>query len=289
MLTATRAPLSGPDRIVFLARLLYFPMPVVLGLAIGAAIWRWRAASGSVRAAAQRLWPGVVAAVVLTAIVFVLVPPQMRVQFDETSLVGTSQNMHLQRAALLTTGAVPYEGGIVPIENMIDKRPPLFAFLVGLLHDVSGYRIANAFAVNAGLLATALLLVFAAARRHLALPGALAAPLLLLAVPLTSLVATSAGFELLAAVLFLLVLLAALDFVRQPDTVRCVAFLASGVLFAQSRYESLPALGLVAAIAAWSVRRRFRPDWRAGVALAACPGLVTPVVFLLLNSRDPNF
>jgi hypothetical protein len=288
VLVAVRCSLSGPDRLSFEAKLLYWTMPVVVTFAAIAAVWRWRAVPPAQRGA-KHLWPGAVAAVVLTAIVFVLVPPQMRVQFDETSIVGVSQNMHLQRAALLTTGAVPFEGGIVPLENKMDKRPPLFAFLVSLLHDVTGYRIANAFAVNAGLLATALLLVFAAARRHLGLPGALAAPFLLLAVPLTSLVATSAGFELLAVVLFTLVLLTALDFVRQPDPVRCVAFLASGVLFANSRYESLPALGLVAAIVAWSVRRRFRPDQRSWAALAACPGLVTPLVFLLLHSRDPNF
>jgi len=288
VLVAVRATLDTPGRVFFEAKLLYFTMPVVVGLAAMAAVWRWRAVPRSQRSAAH-LWPGAVAAVVLTTIVFALVPPRMRVQFDETSLVSVSQNMHLQRAALLATGAVPFEGGIVPIENMMDKRPPLFAFLVSLLHDVSGYRIENAFAVNAGLLATALLLVFAAARRHLPLIGALAAPFLLLAVPLTTLVATSAGFELLAAVLFTLVLLSALDFVRQPDTVRFVGFLASGVLFAESRYESLPALGLIAVIVAWSVRRRFRPDRRALVALAACPALVTPLVFLLLHSRNPNF
>ena len=288
LLVTVRSTLPESDRILFEARLLYWTMPVVLVLAVAAGIWRWRSGQG-VRAAAARLWPGAVAAVSLAALVFALVPAQMRVQFDETSIVGCSQNMHLQRAALLTTGAVPFEGGIVHLENMMDKRPPLFAFLVSLLHDVSGYRIANAFAVNAVLLALALLLVFAVARSRLPLPAALAAPFLLLAVPLTSLVATSAGFELLAAVLFTLVLLSALDFVREPDTVRWVAFLGSGVLFAQTRYESLLALGLVAAIVAWSVRRRFRPDWRAGAALAVCPALVTPLVFLLLHSRNPNF
>ncbi|HEU4417598.1 MAG TPA: hypothetical protein VFT55_01590 [Planctomycetota bacterium] len=289
VLTAARSSQSESERLLFEARLLYGTMFVVLGLAVVAGVWRWRAGQG-IRAAASRSWPGAVAAVVLTAIVFALVPPRMRMQFDETSLVGVSQNMHLQRAALLTTGAVPFEGGIVPLENMVDKRPPLFAFLVSLLHDVSGCRIANAFAVNAGLLATALLLVFAAARARLGLTGALAAPCLLLAVPLTSVVATSAGFELLAAVLFLLVLVAALDFVRQPDTVRWVAFLGSGVLFAQSRYESLLALGLVGVIVVTcAVWRGWRPDWRARVALAICPGLLTPLVFLLLHSRNPDF
>ncbi len=284
-----RASLPESSRQAFLAHLLYWTMPVVVVLAVGAAWWRWRASRQTLRAATARLWPGVVAALLLTGVVFWLVPAEMRVQFDETSLVGTSQNMHLQRAALMTTGAVPFEGAVVPLEQTVDKRPPLFPFLVSLLHDVSGYRIENAFVVNAALLAAALLLVFAAARSRLDLPAALAVPFLVLAVPLTSIVATSAGFELLAAVLFMVVLLAALDFVRRPDTVRWVAFLGSGVVFAQARYESLLALLLVLAIVLWSVRARWRPDWRARTALAACPLLVTPLVFLLLHARNPDF
>ncbi|HEX5051125.1 MAG TPA: hypothetical protein VFZ65_05100 [Planctomycetota bacterium] len=288
-LVAVRASMPDASRLAFLARLLYWTMPIVLALAVAAWLWRWRAGATSLRTAATGLWPGAVAAVLLTVAVSWLVPAEMRVQFDETSLVGCSQNMHGQRAALMTTGAVPFEGEIVPIENVVDKRPPLFAFLTSLLHDVSGYRIANAFAVNAGLLALGLLLVFAAARARLPLRAALAAPFALLAVPLTSVVATSAGFDLLAAVLFLVVLLAALDFVRQPDTVRFVALLAGGVLFAQSRYESLPALLLAGGVVLYAVRGRWRPDRGALLALAACPVLLTPLVLLLLHARDPMF
>ena len=60
----------------------------------------------------------------------------------------------------------------------------------------------NAFLVNGALLAIALFLAFVAVRRQLGPVAAFAAQLLLLAVPLTAIVATSAGFELLAAVLF---------------------------------------------------------------------------------------
>ena len=67
VLVAVRSSLDESSRIWFEAYLLYFTMPVVLGLALAAGVWRWRAGQG-LRAAAARLWPGAVAAVALTEV-----------------------------------------------------------------------------------------------------------------------------------------------------------------------------------------------------------------------------
>lgn len=279
----------GPDaRTALLGTLLYGAMPVVLLLAAAAAVWRFRHRDRQ-RSWWRQAWPGALLAAAATAAVVAAVPAELRVQFDETNLVGCAHNMHALRTAVVTTGAVPYDGVPFPLENVVDKRPPLFPFLVSLLHELRGSRPGHAFAVNAALLAAALFGAFAAVRPRLGLPAACAAPLLLLAVPLSTIVATSAGFDLLAAVLFALVLLAALDFTRVPDPPRAVALLAAGMLFAQARYESLAALVVVLALAAWQVRGRFRPDWRCALALAACPGLLLPVGLLLLHARNPDF
>ena len=288
-LLLARPGADDPERYLFESRLFYWTMPVVVLGAAAAAGWRLRRGATPVRDAWRAHWPGLLLAAALTALVFALVPPAMRVQFDETSLVNVSQNMHERRAAAMTTGAVLFEGQLLRLENTIDKRPPLFAFLVSVVHDLTGQRVANAFAVNALLLATALFVAFAAVRRSLGLAAALAAPLLLLAVPLTTVVATSAGFDLLAAVLFGVTVLAARDFVRQPDDPRCVALLASGMVFAMSRYESLFAFVLIAALAGWQTWRRWTPSLPTKLALAACPALLTPLGFLLQIARSPNF
>lgn len=276
-------------RQVMLAGALYWTAALIVVLALTACWWRWRARAASAAQLAKQAGPGALLALALTATVVWAVPPTERVQFDETSLAGVAQNMHDHRLAVMTTGAVPQDGQVARIENTVDKRPPLFPFLVSLLHDLRGHRLGHAFAVNAALLALALFAAFAAARARLGAIAAVSAPLLLLALPLTTLVATSAGFELLAATLFGLVLLAALDFVQHPDTVRWAMLLAAGVLFAQSRYESLPALVVVLGLVLWGVRRRWRPDRRAGLLAAACPALLAPVVVLLAYSRDPRF
>ncbi|MEC8651893.1 MAG: hypothetical protein VXY92_04960, partial [Planctomycetota bacterium] len=212
-----------------------------------------------------------------------------RVQFDETSLLGVSQNMHLHGRAVMTTGAIPFEGQPFPLENMVDKRPTLFAYLCSLVHGVAGYRVENAFVVNAALLWLGLFSVFAAVRARLGLAAGLAAPLWLVAVPLTSVVATSAGFELLATVTLALATIAALGFVARPDEPRFAALLGCGALFAQSRYESLPAAVLLGLLAAFAARGRFVMTTRCRWALAAVPTLVAPLVLLADHARDPNF
>jgi len=152
-------------RLGWLGAILYWWMPLTLALAGPCLVWRLRARSASVGLLLREWWPIAALALAAALLVVWISPPQMRVQFDETSLVGVSQNMHLQRHAVMTTGAIPFEGQPLLLDNMVDKRPTLFAFLCSVLHDVSGYRLQNAFAVNAALLALGLFAASAAARR----------------------------------------------------------------------------------------------------------------------------
>lgn len=276
-------------RLLGLGRLLYWLMPLTFGFAGVCFVWRWRVRESSVAVRLREWWPGIVLAIVATLLVFWISPPQMRVQFDETCLVGTSQNMHMQRLAVMTTGSVPSAGEIVLLENMVDKRPTLFAFLVSVAHDLTGYRLENAFAVNGLLLALGLFVLFAATRARLGIWAGLSAPLLVLSVPLTVIVATSAGFELLATVLLLLATVAALAFVDKPSDGRLAAFVGVGVLLAQARYESILAVAMLSMLAAACVWRRYRPSLRVGVLLALCPTLVTPLFLLMQHAQNPNF
>ena len=212
-------------RLTWLGWMLYWWMPLTCAFAALCFCWRLRARSHPVVDVARAWWPGAALALAAVVTVVIVSPPQMRVQFDETCLLGVSQNMHLHGKALMTYCAVPYDGEPFPLYNLVDKRPTLFAFLCSVVHDVSGYRVGNAFVVNAALLWLGLFGVFVAVRARLGLVAGLAAPLWLLAVPLTSVVATSAGFELLAVVTLALATIAALGFVAQPDEPRFAALL----------------------------------------------------------------
>jgi len=140
---------DGDGRQALLAAVLYWLMPLALALWL-AAIARARAADGApigawlrARAATAALAALFVGAVVLA------MPAAMRMQFDETSLLGTAFGMHGERAAWMPLGALPTPAGVVVTDWNLDKRPPLWPFLVSVAHDVAGVRVGNAFAANA--------------------------------------------------------------------------------------------------------------------------------------------
>lgn len=280
--------LAVAARTTLLAHGLYWTMPVVLGLWFVALGRRLRGEAGSGGAWLRRNAAGLATAAVLTVAAVVVVPPAMRMQFDETSLCGTSQSMHRDRLAMMATGALPTPSGPVVTDWNLDKRPPLFPFLVSVVHDVAGYRVANAFVVNGVLLFALLALVACRTRRHLGVAAAVAAPVLVAAVPLLVVGACSAGFELLATWLLAVVVLAAIDFVAAPTAARASWCLASGLLFAQARYESLFVLVALAGLGLLRARRWPR-DRLGTVLLLAAPILLTPVLLLLLHARDPAF
>jgi hypothetical protein len=289
VLVGFRITREGDDLELWLAQLLFWTMPFVLAFASVGGILRWRESEQPLYVRIRWMAPGAIYAIAIAVVLFALVPPQMRVQFDETSLVGSSQSMHRYEASLVTTGALPFDGDIVPRENTVDKRPPLFAFLVHLLHRVAGFQVANAFWVNGLLLVIGLFAVFQVVRTQLGPLAALAAPLCLLSVPVIGVTATSAGFDLMATVWLLVAVIAASDFVRRPDHGRFCWFLAAGMLLAQSRYESLPVAGLLGVIVFLRVRGRYRPNGIAAALLALSPALVLPIGFLLLHSQNPKF
>lgn len=296
LLAAAAAPIAaaiwwleaGPTRHATLGWLLYFGMVPVVLLALATCLVRLTAAA-SVGVWLSRNALGIVVASLLVVTVGLVVTPELRMQFDETSIVGVSQNMQAQRLAVMTTASMPFDGELVPLHNMVDKRPTLFAFCVSLLHDLRGYRVENAFVVNAGLLWFALVMVSAAARRRLGRLAAVVAPLLLMAVPMTTVAATSAGFELLATALLLATVLACDDLCERPDEPRALLVVGLSLLLAMARYESVLAVPVLLAVAAPRLWRRFRPTRRVVVVAAVAIALLLPLGPLLLHGRDPDF
>ena len=93
-------------------------------------------------------WPG---ALILLATAFALWsdPFKHKVLFDEYVLQGTALHMHATKEIGTVIRAYDIAGSWVPIDTFLDKRPYFFTFLVSLVHDLTGYRIANMFLVNA--------------------------------------------------------------------------------------------------------------------------------------------
>lgn len=225
--------------------------------------------------------PGWVGAALVLATAFALWsdPFKHKVLFDEYVLQGTALHMHATKEIGTVIRAYDIAGSWTPIDTFLDKRPYFFTFLVALVHDLTGYRIANIFIVNAALTSLCLGLVYWLAQ---ALTGrrapALLAVGLLATMPLFGQNATGAGMEMHNLVMIAGVMALAILWLRAPEPDRLSLLVISTVLLAQSRYESVLFVLPVALIilAGWLRADRVILTWPAVVA----PLLLVPYVWL---------
>jgi hypothetical protein len=218
-------------------------------------------------------WPS--AAIVALGGVVLLVHETFgfKIVMDEIMLLGTSMSMHLDKTVLVPMRGNDIQGTFVILDGMMDKRPLFFPFLVSLLHDLTGYRPANAFVLNGGLTFAFLGLVCVLGRQ---LAGRLAGWLgvvLFAGLPLLAHNATGGGFELLNLVMILVTLLLGARFVEKRDPPSLTAFCFAALLLAQVRYESVIFLLPVAALVLWGW-------WREGRALLPWPVMLAPLLMI---------
>ncbi|MEI7553118.1 MAG: glycosyltransferase family 39 protein [Verrucomicrobiota bacterium] len=219
--------------------------------------------------------PGGTAAVLLAATLFVLWSDtyQHKVLFDEYVLQATGFHLHATKEVGTVIRAYQFDGTWLPIDTYLDKRPYFFTFLLSLLHDLSGYRIANIFVLNSLLAAGFLGLTYWFARQLTGRAGGLLAVTLLATMPLLGQNATGAGMEMHNLTMLALVMCLALLYLRAPDADRLVGLCLGAVLLAQSRYESaiyvLPVATVV--LAGW---------WRARAVLLPWGAVLTPLLLV---------
>ena len=243
----------------------------ILGLFSLFVFYAWRVAASrrdSWQPALRR--PGVVGLALAAATVVVIWsdPFRHKILFDEYVLQGTALHMHTTKEIGTVIRAYEIAGSWVPIDTFLDKRPYFFPFLVSLVHDFTGYRLANLFIVNAALAPCFLALVYWLARTVTGRGPALLAVGLLATMPLLGQQATGAGMEMHNLTMVALVMALAVLYLRAPDDDRLSLLVLGTLLLSQSRYESVifvAATALVIAAGWWRVRRVLLP-WPAVVA-----------------------
>ncbi len=203
--------------------------------------------------------PGWPALVIVVASVFVITgdPFGHKILFDEYVLQSTARYMHETRQIGTVYRAYWLDGSFLPIDAFLDKRPYFFAFLVCLMHDLTGYRVANLFIVNAACVPIFLGLTYAFASSLAGRRAGILAVLLLATLPLLAQNATGAGMEMHNLTMIALTLYLALLYLRKPDGLRLGMLCLSTVLLSESRYESVVFVGPVAMViwAGWARRR----------------------------------
>jgi hypothetical protein len=162
-----------------------------------------------------------------------------KIVMDEIMLLGTSMSMHFDKTVLTPTRGNDIQGAFVVLDGMMDKRPLFFPFLLSLLHDITGYRPANAFILNGALTFVFLGLTYVTGSKLAGRRAGWLGVLLFAGLPLLGQNATGGGFELLNVVMILATLLLGARWVEKRDPASLTAFCFSALLLGQTRYESL--------------------------------------------------
>ncbi|MEI6106769.1 MAG: glycosyltransferase family 39 protein [Opitutae bacterium] len=181
-----------------------------------------------------------------------------KILMDEVMLLGTSMSMHLDKTALVPMRGHDIQGGFQLLAGQLDKRPLFQPFLVSILHDLTGYRPENVFALNTALTFLLLTLTYLTGCRISGRAAGAVAVLLMTSLPLLAQNATGGGFELLNLVMILSTLLLGMRYLARKDEHTLEAFGLSGILLAQTRYESVLFLLPVALIILWVWWRQHR-------------------------------
>jgi hypothetical protein len=181
-----------------------------------------------------------------------------KILMDEVMLLGTSMSMHVDKTALVPMRGHDIQGAFQLLAGQLDKRPLFQPFLVSVLHDFTGYRPENVFALNTVLTFVLLTLAYVTGCRINGRGAGAVAVLLLTSLPLLAQNATGGGFELLNLVMILATLLLGMRYVARRDACSLEAFGLAGILLANTRYESvlfLLPVGLTVLWVWWSDRR----------------------------------
>jgi hypothetical protein len=184
-------------------------------------------------------------------------PAEFKLLMDEPLLADTALGMHVRRSVTMPTYVCENAGVRSYLGQIVDKRPLLFPFVLSLVHDATGYRVENAFWLNRGLLLVLILLGWVCGRK---LDPDYGGPLMLLwfcGWPLVAQNASGGGFDLLNLVLVLAVVLAGTAYLEERNATSEALLLATCLLLANTRYESVLFLAVFALL--WligAVRRR---------------------------------
>ncbi|MCF7687612.1 MAG: glycosyltransferase family 39 protein [Cephaloticoccus sp.] len=206
----------------------------------------------------QEVWAAGGVALLLTLVAVVTVPYTYKVLYDEFVLQATAWSLHEARIVGAVVRAYDIGGVFTTLQTYLDKRPFFFAFLISLLHDLTGPRTANAFIFNTVLMPVSIGLVYLLARRLVSHWPAMAALCAFGAFSLLAQNATGSGMELLNLVMLLIVMHLGIWYLEAPDETRLTALVLTTILLAQSRYESSLYVAPAALVVLEGWRRRDR-------------------------------
>lgn len=219
---------------------------------------------GSVLAQTWRLprrWPSLHAWLTVAAgcaLVFMADRVGHKIFYDESVLQCTAMDMYEHREVGTVYRAFWFGDTWATLDAYFDKRPYFFAYLVSLLHDISGYRASNVFWVNAALVPVFLSLVYWLGKRLGGARAALVSVLLMGSLPLLGHCALSGAMEVHNLTMLAALVCLSVVYLETPERLNLASVCLATVLLSQSRYESILFSGAVALVIVLGWVRRGR-------------------------------
>lgn len=221
---------------------------------------------------------GLVVVAAGTVFLHVHEPHVMRIFYDEPAQAACALAMHLDKQAVQPVGS-NYLGDVFVLGVAAPPfRQYLYPLLVSLVHDFTGYRLANLFVVNLLLTPVVLLVAYGTGCRLAGRVAGAAAVGLLATLPLLAQNVTGGGYDVLSLALLGCLVLFTIEYATAEPADRARAMdlsLATALLLGVSRYEAVLYLlpWAVVTLVLWLRERR---------VLVTAFAVVSPV-FLLPN------
>lgn len=214
----------------------------------------------------SKLWSekwAIVLLLALSAFLQVNEPHRAKVLYDEDVICGVAYKMHEDRMAMYPARMHFCDGQLHVFTSAVDKRPVFFPFVLSTVHDLTGYRTANVFVLNAVLTFALLSALYYWVKPTAGPAGAAAAVLLLAGLPLLAQCATGAGFEVMNIFLIAAFALAGRRYLARQGSDGLDLFICVALMLASTRYESALYLFALAAIVLfkWIREKRVTMTW----------------------------
>lgn len=219
---------------------------------------------------------GLAVTIAITTIAVFGIDPAYRVLADEANLIGVSKNLYYQHTANFATTGKFYFENFWQINIATDRRPALYPFLVSLVHVLRGYSASNGFYTNAAIFSLFVLVAYRLAKTWGNELFGITTAFLVAANPNTLVAARSAGFDLLASFMLLVVIKGFVDY-SLSQTPRRLAILALQLcMLAHIRYEGWALVIITSAVLLMSRMLRRESFSGYGFVYSVIPVLLLP-------------
>jgi hypothetical protein len=173
------------------------------------------------------------------------VPFDLRVLADESNLISTSRNLFEHKEFHNSISGKFYYDNYHSTHTTIPIRPPLFAFVLSLIHSIFGYAPENVAWMNLASWMGIIGLCCLYAQRSMRTSAAIATSLFLFSIPILSLCARSGGFDIFSLFLLGMVFHSLRTVDTDPNETSLWMLWVYLLLFIHTRYENIAILFII--------------------------------------------